>query len=43
VFGALALLISAPIYKLIAMAVLGLMVVGVLVALSRKQKTQPPP
>jgi UDP-GlcNAc:undecaprenyl-phosphate/decaprenyl-phosphate GlcNAc-1-phosphate transferase len=40
VFGALALLISARIYKLIAMGVLGLMVVGVLVALSRKQKIQ---
>jgi UDP-GlcNAc:undecaprenyl-phosphate GlcNAc-1-phosphate transferase len=40
VFGALALLISARIYKLIAMGVLGLMVVGVLVALNRKRKIQ---
>jgi UDP-GlcNAc:undecaprenyl-phosphate GlcNAc-1-phosphate transferase len=38
VFGALALFIPAPNYKLMAMGVLGLMVVGVLVALSRKQK-----
>lgn len=35
VFGALALLISAPIYKLLALGVLGLLVVGVLVALTR--------
>lgn len=40
VFGALALFIPAPDYKLIALGVLGLIVVGVLVALSRKQKTQ---
>ena len=37
VFGALALIISAPVYKLIAIGVLGLMVVGVLVLLSRRQ------
>lgn len=36
VFGALALLISAPIYKLLALGVLGLLVVGVLVALTQK-------
>lgn len=40
VFGALALLISAPIYKLIAIGILGVMVVGVLVLLNRKQKVQ---
>lgn len=39
-FGALALLISAPIYKLIAIGILGVMVVGVLVLLNRKQKVQ---
>lgn len=36
VFGALALLISAPIYKLLALGVLGMLVVGVLVALTRQ-------
>jgi UDP-GlcNAc:undecaprenyl-phosphate GlcNAc-1-phosphate transferase len=36
VFGALALLISAPIYKLLALGVLGLMVGGVLRVLTRK-------
>jgi len=40
VFGALALFIPAPNYKLMAMGVLGLMVVGVLVMLSRRQKSQ---
>lgn len=35
VFGALALLISAPIYKLLALGVLGVFVVGVLVMLTR--------
>jgi UDP-GlcNAc:undecaprenyl-phosphate GlcNAc-1-phosphate transferase len=37
VFGALALLISAPLYKLIAIGVLVLIVVGVLALLSRRQ------
>jgi UDP-GlcNAc:undecaprenyl-phosphate GlcNAc-1-phosphate transferase len=35
VFGALALVISAPVYKLIALGALGLLVVAVLLALSR--------
>ncbi len=39
VFGALALLISAPIYKLLALGVLGLLVVGVLVVLTRKDSS----
>jgi hypothetical protein len=39
VFGALALLISAPVYKLIAIGALGLIVVVVLLALSH---TRPP-
>jgi hypothetical protein len=39
IFGALALLISAPVYKLIAIGALGLIVVVVLLALSR---TRPP-
>jgi UDP-GlcNAc:undecaprenyl-phosphate GlcNAc-1-phosphate transferase len=38
VFGALALLIPSPLYKLIAIGVLGLIVMGLLVLLSRKQK-----
>jgi UDP-GlcNAc:undecaprenyl-phosphate GlcNAc-1-phosphate transferase len=42
VFGALALLISAPTYKLIALGVLGLVVVGMLVILSRKEKAHDP-
>ncbi len=37
-FGALALLISSRIYKLIAMGLLGLLVVGVLVMLRRRQR-----
>jgi UDP-GlcNAc:undecaprenyl-phosphate GlcNAc-1-phosphate transferase len=37
VFGALALIISAPVYKFIAIGVLGLIVVGILVLLSRRQ------
>jgi len=37
--GALALIISAPLYKLIALGVLGVIVVGVLAVLSRKQKS----
>ena len=37
VFGALALIISAPAYKLIAISVLALMVIGILVLLSRRQ------
>ncbi len=40
VFGALALFIPAPDYKLIAIAALGLIVVGVLAMLNRKQKIQ---
>lgn len=39
VFGALALLISAPIYKLLALGVLGLMVVGVLTVLTGKDSS----
>jgi len=42
VFGALALFIPAPNYKLMAIGVLGLLVVGVLVMLSRRQKSQSP-
>jgi UDP-GlcNAc:undecaprenyl-phosphate GlcNAc-1-phosphate transferase len=38
VFGTLALVISAPVYKLIAIAALGLIVVGVLALLSWRQK-----
>lgn len=38
VFGALALLISAPLYKLIAISVLGLIVVSLLVLLSWRQR-----
>ena len=38
VFGTLALVISAPVYKLIAIAALGLIVVGVLAALSWRQR-----
>jgi UDP-GlcNAc:undecaprenyl-phosphate GlcNAc-1-phosphate transferase len=41
VFGALALIISAPAYKLIAIGVLGLIVVGILVLLSRRQSQRP--
>jgi len=37
-FGALALLISAPVYKLIAIGVLVLIVVGLLLLLSRRQQ-----
>jgi UDP-GlcNAc:undecaprenyl-phosphate GlcNAc-1-phosphate transferase len=37
VFGALALVISAPIYKLLALGMLGLMVMGVLMILSRNR------
>ncbi|MEP7358762.1 MAG: MraY family glycosyltransferase [Anaerolineales bacterium] len=37
VFGALALIISAPAYKLIALSVLGLIVVAILVLLSRRE------
>ena len=40
VFGALALFIPAPNYKLMAMGVLGLIVVAVLAMLNRKQKIQ---
>jgi UDP-GlcNAc:undecaprenyl-phosphate GlcNAc-1-phosphate transferase len=40
VFGALALFIPAPNYKLMAIGVLGLLVVAVLVMLSRRQKSQ---
>jgi UDP-GlcNAc:undecaprenyl-phosphate GlcNAc-1-phosphate transferase len=42
VFGALALIISAPAYKLIAIGVLGLIVVGVLVLLSWRQSRRGP-
>ena len=38
VFGALALLISAPLYKLIAIGVLVVIVVGLLVLLSWRQR-----
>ncbi|MCC7362466.1 MAG: undecaprenyl/decaprenyl-phosphate alpha-N-acetylglucosaminyl 1-phosphate transferase [Anaerolineales bacterium] len=41
VFGMLALVISAPLYKLIAVVVLGLVVVAVLVVLSRRRPLEP--
>src|SRR5689334_16233075 len=40
VFGTLALVISAPLYKLVAMGVLGLVVVGVLLLLSRRRPVE---
>ncbi len=40
IFGTLALLISAPLYKLIAVVVLGVVVVVVLVALSRRRPAE---
>ncbi len=42
VFGALVLVISSRIYKLIALAAAGLIVVGLLIVLSRKQERQIP-
>jgi hypothetical protein len=41
VFGTLALVISAPLYKLIAIVVLGVVVVGLLVFLSRRRPLEP--
>jgi UDP-GlcNAc:undecaprenyl-phosphate/decaprenyl-phosphate GlcNAc-1-phosphate transferase len=43
VFGILALTISAPLYKLIALGILGLAVILILLRLSRRKSAPPPP